>query len=83
MPMSQIILIQLLGIPRLAHHRKKQYLWSLDKTSPSFAYPRYGVTSEGCLEGYFCLDTVFNLSRKVLTDTEIWVLEKGFTSIIN
>ena len=29
------------------------------------------------LSGSFVLDTVFNLSRKVLTDTEIKVLEKG------
>ena len=27
--------------------------------------------------GYFCSDTVSNLSRKVLTDNEIKVLEKG------
>ena len=27
------IFIQLIGIPRLAHHRKKKYVWSLDKTS--------------------------------------------------
>ena len=43
-----------------------------------------GVTSEkspksvnGRLRGYFCSKTVFNLSRKVLTETEICVLEKG------
>ena len=27
--------------------------------------------------GYFCSDTVFNLSSKILTDTEINILEKG------
>ena len=27
--------------------------------------------------GYFCSDTVFNLSSKVLTNTEINILEKG------
>ena len=42
-----------------------------------FGYPRYGVTREGRLQGCFCSDTVFNLSRKVLTDTEIRILEKG------
>ena len=31
MTVSPIILIYLLGIPLLAHHRKKQYLWSFDK----------------------------------------------------
>ena len=29
------------------------------------------------LKGYFCADTVFNLSQKVLTATEIKVLERG------
>ena len=50
---------------------------SAQNFNTSFAYPKYGVTSEGRLEGYFCSDTVFNLSRKVLTDTEIRILEKG------
>ena len=29
------------------------------------------------IKGYFCLDTVFNLSNEVLSQTEISVLEKG------
>ena len=29
------------------------------------------------ISGYFCLDTVFNLSRRVLSEDEIKVLEKG------
>ena len=41
----------------------------------SFAYPRYGVRSEGLLEGCFRSDAVFNLSRKVLTDTEFRILD--------
>ena len=32
MPISPIILTQLLGIPRLSHQGKIQYLWSLIKT---------------------------------------------------
>ena len=36
-----------------------------------------GVTNDGRLVGYFCSNTVFNLSRKALTDIEIKVLEKG------
>ena len=43
-----------------------------------------GVTAEkspksfnGMMKGYFCSKTVFNLSRKVLTETEKRVLEKG------
>ena len=55
-------------------------LESHQNTNTSFAYPRYGVTSKGHLEGYFCSDTFFNLSRKVLTDTEIWMLEKRLDS---
>ena len=35
------------------------------------------VTSEGRISGYFCSDTVFNLSHGVITETEIKVLEKG------
>ena len=35
------------------------------------------AASEGRLSGYFCSDTVFNLRRKILTDTEIKILEKG------
>ena len=29
------------------------------------------------LSGYFCSETIFNLSKRVLTETEIKVLEKG------
>ena len=35
------------------------------------------VTTEVRISGYFCSDTVFNLSHKVLTETEIKILEKG------
>ena len=35
------------------------------------------VSSEGRISGYFCSDTVFNLSHRLLTETEIKVLEKG------
>ena len=35
------------------------------------------VTSKGPISGYFCSDTVFNLSHRVLTETEIEVLQKG------
>ena len=34
------------------------------------------MTAEGGIPGYFCSDTVFNLSHRVLTETEIKVLEK-------
>ena len=35
------------------------------------------VTNEGRISGYFCSNTLFNLSHRVLTETEIKVLEKG------
>ena len=35
------------------------------------------IAESSCLEDYFCSKTVFNLSKKVLTETEIKVLEKG------
>ena len=35
------------------------------------------TTVENRLCGYFCSETIFNLSHRVLTDTEIKVLEKG------
>ena len=51
----------------------------------SFSNAKIGVTNGGCLAGYVCSDIVFNLSKKVLTDTEIGVLEKGldFATIQN
>ena len=60
-------------------------LGSAQNINTSFAYPRYGVTSEGRLEWYFYSDTVFNLGRKILTDPEIRILEKelDFVSIQN
>ena len=35
------------------------------------------TTVENRLCGYFCSETIFNLSHRVLTDTEIKVLERG------
>ena len=35
------------------------------------------TTSESRLTGYFCSETIFNLSHRVLTDTGTKVLEKG------
>ena len=34
-------------------------------------------SDESRLSGYFCSDTVFNLSKRVLSETEIRILEKG------
>ena len=34
--------------------------------------------SNNRISGYFCSDTVFNLSKKILSDIVIKVLEKGF-----
>ena len=38
---------------------------------------RESVTEAKRLKGYFCSKSVFNLSKKVLTETEIRVSEKG------
>ena len=35
------------------------------------------VTSEDWMSGYFCWDSVFNLTYKVLNETEIKVLKEG------
>ena len=35
------------------------------------------ITDESRLSGYFCSETIFNLSNRVLSDAEIRVLEKG------
>ena len=35
------------------------------------------MSNENRLTGYFCSDTIFNLSNRVLSGTEIKVLEKG------
>ena len=43
----------------------------------SFSNYKIGDTNEGHLVGYLCSGTVTNLSKTVLTDTEICVLEKG------
>ena len=51
-------------------------LESRQNINASSPYPLYGVTSEGCFDGYFCSDTAFNLSRKVLTKFELQILEK-------
>ena len=51
----------------------------------SFSNSKTDVTNEDHLAGCFCSEIVFNLSKKVLTDTEIRVLEKdlGFAPILN
>ena len=35
------------------------------------------ITSSNGLKRYFCSDTIFNLSHRVLSDAEIKILEKG------
>ena len=35
------------------------------------------ITEDGRLKGYFCSKIVSNLSKKILTETEIRVLERG------
>ena len=38
------------------------------------------ITVDDRLKGYFCSEKVFNLRKKVLTETEIRVLQKGLDS---
>ena len=39
--------------------------------------PKSSITEDGRLKGYFFSKTVYNLSKKILTKTEMRVLEKG------
>ena len=55
------------------HKEILSVLEELQRISPSKAFNN----SNDRISGYFCLDTVFNPSEKVLTDIEIKVLEKG------
>ena len=48
-----------------------------DPLHPQNKNINFKVTTEGRISGYFCSDTVFNLSHRVLTEIEIKVLEKG------
>ena len=43
---------------------------------------KVSVTSERKLSGYFCSETVLNLSRKDLTEAEIQILEKGLAFVL-
>lgn len=38
---------------------------------------KVSITSEGRLTGFFSSETVFELSKNILTDTEIKIFEKG------
>ena len=55
-------------------------LEELQSKSPSKAFNIND--SNDRISGYFCSDTVFTLSKKVLTDIEIKVLEKGLDSAL-
>ena len=39
------------------------------------------ITDSDQISGYFCSDTVFNLSKKVLVDKKIKIFEKGLNYI--
>ena len=57
-------------------HRNRLDTFIQQKNNCTVSYNR--------LSGYFCSETIFNLSNRMLTNTEINVLEKGldFTSIV-
>ena len=46
-------------------------------TSEKYSEAIGSFTEDGRLEGFFCSKTVFNLSKKILTEAELKVLEKG------
>ena len=56
---------------------EKQVKSNEGKTNDSIQIKTSITTDEPRLSGYFCSETVFNLSNRVLSDAEIWVLEKG------
>ena len=63
--------------PTILSSQDEEILSILEKllrNSPSKTFNN----SNDRISGYFCSDTVFNLSEKILTDIEIKVLEKGF-----
>ena len=44
----------------------------------TFANQKNNVTiTDNKLSGYYCSETIFNLSNLMLTDTEVKILEKG------
>ena len=47
------------------------------KEQANESYQNSYTTSKSRLTGYFCSETIFNLSHRVLTDAEIKLLEKG------
>ena len=47
------------------------------KEQANESYQNSCTTSKSRLTGYFCSETIFNLSHRVLTDAEIKLLEKG------
>ena len=63
-------------------HRIREFLSVLKGLvgiyDPLYSQNKYiKITSEGRISGYFCSDTVFNLSHRVLTEAETKVLKKG------
>ena len=52
-------------------------VFSDSSTSEKNSEAKGSFTEDGRLKGFFCSKTVFNLSKKVLTEAEINVLEKG------
>ena len=57
--------------------RELDILEELQKHEPCISDIRTTGTRDEQLQGHFCSDTVFNLSKRVLSEHEIKVLEKG------
>ena len=52
------------------------------KEQANESYQNSYTTSKSRLTGYFCSETIFNLSHRVLTDAEIKLLEKDWILLL-
>ena len=57
--------------------QNKTVMFNDSSVSEKNSKTKSSITEDDRLEGYFCSKTVFNLSKKILTETEIKVLKKG------
>ena len=56
--------------------QNKTAVFNDSSTSEKNLGAKGSITEDGCLKGFLCSKTVFNLSKKILTEAEIKVLEK-------
>ena len=56
--------------------QNKTAVFNDSSTSEKNLDAKGSILEDGCLKGFLCSKTVFNLSKKILTEAEIKVLEK-------